>query len=42
MRSMKVGALAESVSVEAKAQVLDTDSAVVLETIGQRAWSTCR
>ncbi len=34
---MKVGALAESVSVEAKAQVLNTDSAVVSETIGQRA-----
>ncbi len=34
---MKVGGLAESVSVEAKAQVLNTDSAVVSETIGQRA-----
>ncbi|MEN3339510.1 MAG: hypothetical protein V7647_3186 [Acidobacteriota bacterium] len=34
---MKVGALAESVNVEAKAQVLNTDSAVVSETIGQRA-----
>ena len=34
---MKVGALDESVSVEAKAQVLNTDSAVVSETIGQRA-----
>ena len=34
---MKVGGLAESVSVEAKAQVLNTDSAVISETIGQRA-----
>jgi hypothetical protein len=34
---MKVGGIAESVSVEAKAQVLNTDSAVVSETIGQRA-----
>ena len=34
---LKVGALAESVNVEAKAQVLNTDSAVVSETIGQRA-----
>jgi carboxypeptidase family protein len=34
---MKVGGLAESVNVEAKAQVLNTDSAVVSETISQRA-----
>jgi hypothetical protein len=34
---MKVGGLAESVNVEAKAQVLNTDSAVVSETIGKRA-----
>ncbi len=34
---MKVGGLAESVSVEAKAQVLNTDNAVVSETIGKRA-----
>ena len=34
---MRVGGLAESVTVEAKAQVLNTDSAVVSETIGQRA-----
>jgi hypothetical protein len=34
---MKVGGLAESVNVEAKAQVLNTDSAVVSETIGRRA-----
>ncbi|MEO8076374.1 MAG: carboxypeptidase regulatory-like domain-containing protein [Acidobacteriota bacterium] len=36
---MKVGGLAESVNVEAKAQVLNTDSAVLSETIGQRAIS---
>ena len=34
---MKVGGIAESVNVAAKAQVLNTDSAVVSETIGQRA-----
>ncbi len=34
---LKVGGIAESVNVEAKAQVLKTDSAVVSETIGQRA-----
>jgi hypothetical protein len=34
---MKVGGLAESVNVEAKAQVLNTDNAVVSETIGRRA-----
>ena len=34
---MKVGGLTESVNVEAKAQVLNTDSAVVSETIGKRA-----
>jgi hypothetical protein len=34
---MKVGGLSESVNVEAKAQVLNTDSAVVSETIGKRA-----
>lgn len=34
---LKVGGLAESVNVEAKAQVLNTDSAVVSETIGKRA-----
>ena len=33
---MKVGGLSESVNVEAKAQVLTTDSAVVSETIGKR------
>src|SRR6476660_8061278 len=34
---LKVGGLTESVNVEAKAQVLTTDSAVVSETIGKRA-----
>jgi hypothetical protein len=34
---MKVGGLSEQVNVEAKAQVLNTDSAVVSETIGKRA-----
>jgi hypothetical protein len=34
---VKVGGLTESVNVEAKAQVLTTDSAVVSETIGKRA-----
>jgi hypothetical protein len=34
---MKVGGLSESVNVEAKAQVLNTDNAVVSETIGKRA-----
>lgn len=34
---MSVGGVAESVNVEAKAQVLNTDSAVVSETIGKRA-----
>jgi hypothetical protein len=34
---LKVGGVAESVNVEAKAQVLNTDSAVVSETIGKRA-----
>src|SRR5215210_3028541 len=34
---MKVGGLTESVNVEATAQVLNTDSAVVSETIGKRA-----
>jgi len=34
---LKVGGLAESVSVEARAQVLTTDSASVSETIGKRA-----
>jgi hypothetical protein len=34
---MKVGGVAESVNVEAKAQVLNTDSAVVSETISRRA-----
>ena len=34
---LKVGGLTESVNVEAKAQVLNTDSAVVSETIGKRA-----
>jgi hypothetical protein len=34
---MKVGGLTESVDVEARAQVLTTDSAVVSETIGKRA-----
>jgi hypothetical protein len=34
---LKVGGLTESVNVEAKAQLLNTDSAVVSETIGKRA-----
>ena len=34
---MKVGGVSESVNVEASAQVLNTDSAVVSETIGTRA-----
>src|SRR5580765_4959345 len=34
---LKVGGLTESVNVEANAQVLTTDSAVVSETIGKRA-----
>jgi hypothetical protein len=34
---LKVGGLTESVSVEARAQVLTTDSATVSETIGKRA-----
>ena len=34
---MQVGGINESVSVEARAQVLDTDRATVSETIGQRA-----
>jgi hypothetical protein len=34
---LKVGGVSESVNVEAKAQVLNTDSAVVSETIGKRA-----
>jgi hypothetical protein len=34
---MKVGAVSEQVNVDAKAQVLTTDSAVVSETIGKRA-----
>ncbi len=34
---LKVGGLTELVNVEAKAQVLNTDSAVVSETIGKRA-----
>src|SRR4051794_30863682 len=34
---LKVGGLTESVNVEARAQVLTTDSAVVSETIGKRA-----
>jgi hypothetical protein len=34
---LKVGGLAESVNVEARAQVLTTDSATVSETIGKRA-----
>ena len=34
---LKVGGLTESVDVEARAQVLTTDSAVVSETIGKRA-----
>ena len=35
--TLPVGALAESVNVEAKAQVLDTDRATVSQTIGERA-----
>src|SRR5258706_15825922 len=35
--TLPVGALTDSVSVEAKAQVLDTDRATVSETIGERA-----
>ena len=35
--AMQVGGINESVSVEAHAQVLDTDRATVSETIGQRA-----
>src|SRR6476469_9136439 len=34
---LKVGGLTESVNVEAKAQLLNTDSATVSETIGKRA-----
>ena len=34
---MQVGGLTESVTVESRAQVLDTDRATVSETIGQRA-----
>ena len=34
---LKVGSLTESVNVEARAQVLTTDSATVSETIGKRA-----
>ncbi len=34
---LKVGGLSESVNVEAKAQLLTTDSAVVSETIGKKA-----
>ena len=34
---LKVGGLTEQVNVEAKAQMLNTDSAVVSETIGKRA-----
>ena len=34
---LKVGGLTESVSVEAEAQLLNTDSAAVSETIGKRA-----
>src|SRR5690349_18361500 len=34
---LKVGGVTESVNVEAKAQVLNTDSATVSETIGKRA-----
>lgn len=33
---MQIGGLAESVNVEAKAQVLDTDRATISETIGER------
>jgi hypothetical protein len=35
--TLPLGALTDSVSVEAKAQVLDTDRATVSETIGERA-----
>ena len=35
--SLQVGTITDTVSVEAKAQVLDTDRATVSETIGQRA-----
>src|SRR3989442_10547256 len=35
--TLQVGAMADSVTVEAKAQVLDTDRATVSETIGKRA-----
>src|SRR6266702_5130975 len=35
--ALQVGAMADSVTVEAKAQVLDTDRATVSETIGKRA-----
>ena len=35
--ALKVGGLTESVNVEAKAQLLTTDSATVSETIGKRA-----
>ena len=34
---LKVGALTESVNVEAQAQVLNTDRATISETIGERA-----
>ena len=34
---MQVGGINESVTVESRAQVLDTDRATVSETIGQRA-----
>jgi len=39
---LKVGGLTESVNVEAKAQVLTTDSATVSATIGKRRSSSCR
>ena len=35
--TLQVGALTESVNVEAAAQVLDTDRATISETIGERA-----
>ena len=35
--TLQIGEIAESVSVEAKAQVLDTDRATVSATIGERA-----
>jgi len=35
--TLQIGELAEAVSVEAKAQVLDTDRATVSQTIGERA-----